>query len=317
MNQYPAVNFTWTMLPVIYSDEFLDHKTGPFHPEKPERLTAIIRALKQAAFAEQIEWRSPTPPSQRSLMSLLEKAHSQRYIYKIQEMALAGGGYLDGDTPVSTRSYDVALLAVSAWLDGVDATLTTGNPAFVLARPPGHHAESNSGMGFCLFSNAAIAAFYALKQPGINRVAILDWDVHHGNGTQAIVETNSQIAYCSLHQYPCYPGTGRATERGFHNNVLNLPFPPGSTIETFQPVFEKKVVPFLSDFQPDLLIVSAGYDGNADDPLASINLQPQDYGLFTDYCLEVTRKIIFGLEGGYDFATLSQSVVATIQHLLN
>lgn len=304
------------MLPVIYSDEFLDHKTGSFHPEKPERLTAITTALKKAAFAEQIEWRSPSSPETRPLLSLIQQAHTQRYINKVKEIARAGGGYLDGDTPVSSRSYDVALLAVSAWLDGMDAVLVSGKPAFVLARPPGHHALSDAGMGFCLFSNAAIAAFYALQQSGINRVAILDWDVHHGNGTQAIVETHPQIAYCSMHQYPCYPGTGLAKERGFHDNVLNLPMPPGSDIQVYQPVFEQKVVPFLSNFQPDLLIVSAGYDANANDPLASINLQPPDFGLFTEYCLEITRKILFGLEGGYDFDALSQSVVATIERCL-
>lgn len=304
------------MLPVIYSDEFLDHETGYLHPEKPERLTAIVTALKEAVFADKIEWRSPTPPDVRDITPFLEKAHTQRYIYKIQEIALSGGGHWDGDTPISPRSYDVALLAVSAWLDGVDAVLATQNPAFVLSRPPGHHAEKDAGMGFCLFSNAAIAALYALKQPGIKRIAILDWDVHHGNGTQSIVETNPQIAFCSLHQYPSYPGTGRATERGFHNNVLNLPIPPGSDIGIYQPVFEKKVVPFLSDFQPDLLIVSAGYDANADDPLASINLQPEDFGLFTDYCLGITRRILFGLEGGYDLPALSQSVLATIEHCL-
>jgi acetoin utilization deacetylase AcuC-like enzyme len=305
------------MFPVIYSDEFLEHKTGSFHPENPERLTAITTALKEAAFADKIQWKLPTPPQDKpQLISFLEQAHTQRYISKVKEIATSGGGYLDGETPISPRSYDVALLAISAWLDGVKIVLETGKPAFVLARPPGHHAESDEGMGFCLFSNAAIAAFFALKQPGINRVAILDWDVHHGNGTQAIVETHPQIAYCSLHQYPCYPGTGKATERGLHNNVLNLPFPPGSSMGIYQPVFEKKVVPFLSDFQPDFLIVSAGYDANADDPLANINLQPQDYGVFTEYCLSVTRKILFGLEGGYDYNTLSQSVVATIERCL-
>jgi acetoin utilization deacetylase AcuC-like enzyme len=304
------------MLPVIYSDEFLEHKTGYLHPEKPERLIAITTALKAARFASEIEWRSPTPVDKRYLMPLLLEVHTQDYIDKVREIARSGGGYIDTDTAISPRSYDVALLAVSAWLDGVDAVLKTGNPAFVLARPPGHHAEKNDGMGFCLFANAAIAALYALKQPGINRVAILDWDVHHGNGTQAIVETNPQIAYCSLHQYPCYPGTGKASETGFHNNVLNLPVPPGSDLSLYQPLFEKKVVPFLSDFQPDLLIVSAGYDANAADPLARINLQPQDYGLFTDYCLGITRKILFGLEGGYDLTALSQSVVATIERCL-
>jgi acetoin utilization deacetylase AcuC-like enzyme len=304
------------MLPVIYSDEFLEHKTGYLHPEKPERLIAITTALKAARFASEIEWRSPTPVDKRYLMPLLLEVHTQDYIDKVREIARSGGGYIDTDTAISPRSYDVALLAVSAWLDGVDAVLKTGNPAFVLARPPGHHAEKNDGMGFCLFANAAIAALYALKQPGINRVAILDWDVHHGNGTQAIVETNPQITYCSLHQYPCYPGTGKASETGFHNNVLNLPVPPGSDLSLYQPLFEKKVVPFLSDFQPDLLIVSAGYDANAADPLARINLQPQDYGLFTDYCLGITRKILFGLEGGYDLTALSQSVVATIERCL-
>ncbi|MDZ7962197.1 MAG: histone deacetylase [Aulosira sp. DedQUE10] len=305
------------MLPVIYSDEFLDHKTGNYHPESPQRLTAIVNALKQAHFAEKIIWRSPTPASENpSLMPMLFKAHTPDYINKVKNIAATGGGYLDGDTPISPRSYDVALLAVSAWLDGVDTVLTTENPAFVLARPPGHHAESNTGMGFCLFSNAAIAAFYALQQPGIHRVAILDWDVHHGNGTQAIVETERKIAYCSLHQYPCYPGTGKASERGFHNNVLNLPVPPGSTLQVYQPLFENKVIPFLANFQADLLIISAGYDGNAADPLASINLQPEDYGSFMNYCLGNTRKIVFGLEGGYDLPALSQSVVSTIEGCL-
>ncbi len=305
------------MLPVIYSDEFLEHKTGKYHPEKPERLIAITNAIKASAFSEKIIWRSPTPVSEKpSLLPLLETVHTPAYIQKVQEIATTGGGYLDGDTPVSPRSYDVALLAVSAWLDGVDSVLASANPAFVLARPPGHHAESNAGMGFCLFSNAAIAAIYALQQPGINRVAILDWDVHHGNGTQAIVETYSQIAYCSLHQYPCYPGTGRASEHGFYKNVLNLPVPPGSDITVYEPLFEKDVVPFLSNFQPDLLIISAGYDANATDPLASINLQPEDYALFIDYCLGITRQILFGLEGGYDLPSLSESVVATIKRCL-
>jgi len=304
------------LFPIIYSDEFLEHQTGRFHPEKPERLSAIATALKAAPFADQIQWQTPTPVEARAVTPILQQVHSQQYIKTLQHLAQRGGGYLDGDTPVSPRSYDVALLAVSAWLDGVEQVLATGNPAFVLARPPGHHAEGDRGMGFCLFSNAAIAAYYALAKPGINRVAILDWDVHHGNGTQAIVENHPQIAYCSLHQFPCYPGTGSADERGAYNNVLNLPMQPGSTIAEYEPAFENQVVPFLTEFQPDLLIVSAGYDANADDPLASMNLQPQDYGLFTQYCLQLTRRIVFGLEGGYDFSALSRSVVATIEQCL-
>ncbi|TAF02727.1 MAG: histone deacetylase, partial [Nostocales cyanobacterium] len=268
-----------------------------------------------AHFAEKIHWLSPTPVNSE-LMSWIETAHTTTYIKKLKDIAASGGGYLDGDTPVSPRSYDVALLAVSAWLDGVDVVLSRENPAFVLARPPGHHAERDTGMGFCLFSNAAIAALYALKQAGIKRVAILDWDVHHGNGTQAIVETHSEIAYCSLHQYPAYPGTGKNSETGFDNNVLNLPLRPGSDITSYQPLWKDLILPFLTKFQPDLLIVSAGYDALADDPLASVNLQPEDFGLFTQYCLGVTRKILFGLEGGYDLSALSKSVVSTIERCL-
>ncbi|KST67877.1 histone deacetylase family protein [Mastigocoleus testarum] len=301
---------------LIYSDEFLEHKTGRFHPEKPERLTAIKDAIAASDFADRIEWKLPTSVAERSVLPWVESIHSSNYIQKVAAIAQSGGGYLDTDTAISPRSYDVALLAVSAWLDGVDAVLKKSKPAFVLARPPGHHAESNLGMGFCLFSNAAIAAFYALKQPNVNRVAILDWDVHHGNGTQALVESHSEIAYCSLHEYPCYPGTGKITERGFHNNVLNLPIPPNSDVQLYQQAFEREVIPFLSKFAPDLLIVSAGYDANADDPLATINLQPRDYGLFTEYCLGITSKILFGLEGGYDLSALANSVVATIEKCL-
>ena len=306
------------MLQVIYSDEFLDHKTGIYHPEKPARLTAIVDALKTASFAEKITWKLPTPVLLKpSLMSWIEKVHPTTYINKVKDIAASGGGYLDGDTPISPRSYDVALLAVSAWLDGVDIVLNTADKSFILARPPGHHAVSDTGMGFCLFSNAAIAAFYALQQPGVKRVAILDWDVHHGNGTEAIVETHSEIAYISLHQYPAYPGTGKASQQGSHHNVLNLPVPPGSDITVYQPLWERKILPFLSNFQPDLLIVSAGYDANANDPLAGVNLQPEDFGLFTEYCLGITKKIMFGLEGGYDLPSLAESVIATIQTCIN
>jgi acetoin utilization deacetylase AcuC-like enzyme len=304
------------MLPVIYSEDFLLHDTGRFHPERPDRLRAIVSALNAAPWADRLQWQLPTPVATRPVVPVMEKVHSPYYIESVWLLAESGGGHIDGDTPVSPRSYDVALLAVSAWLDGVERVLATGEPAFVLARPPGHHALSERGMGFCLFSNAAIAAHYALEQPGVQRVAILDWDVHHGNGTQDIVENHPQIAYCSLHQSPCYPGTGYADDRGAHNNVLNLPMVPGTIGAEYQLAFERKVVPFLKGFQPDLLIVSAGYDANAADPLASIDLQPQDFGLFANYCLQVTRKIVFGLEGGYDLTALAKSVVATVEPCL-
>jgi acetoin utilization deacetylase AcuC-like enzyme len=304
------------MVPVIYSEDFLLHDTGRFHPERPDRLRAIVELLKAAPWADKLTSQLPTPIQTRSVSALLQQVHSLDYIQTVQLIAQNGGGHIDPDTPVSPHSYEVALLAVSAWLDAVDRVVATDEPAFVLARPPGHHALRNRGMGFCLFSNAAIAAYYALEQPGIDRVAILDWDVHHGNGTQAIVEEHPQIAYCSLHQSPGYPGTGYADERGEYNNVLNIPMVPGSAIAEYKQAFELQVVPFLKDCQPDLLIVSAGYDANAVDPLASIELQPQDFGLFTDYCLALTRRIVFGLEGGYDLTALASSVVATVERCL-
>ncbi|MEC4891555.1 MAG: histone deacetylase [Oscillatoria sp. PMC 1051.18] len=304
------------MLPVIYSDQFLAHDTGRFHPERPERLTAIVNALQNAPWADRIDWQLPTPPQERNVLFWLEQLHDRDYIQLVKEVATGGGGRIDLDTPVSPQSYDVAMLAVSAWLDGVDRVLTSNDPAFVLARPPGHHAERRTGMGFCLFSNAAIAANYALTQPKIKRVAILDWDVHHGNGTQYLLETNPQIAYLSLHQSPCYPGTGNASERGMYANVLNLPMSAGSAIAEYQAAFADRVIPFLTKFDPDLLIVSAGYDANDADPLAGISLQPEDYGIFTKYCLQITRRILFGLEGGYDLQALADSVLATIAHCL-
>ncbi|HEY9888637.1 MAG TPA: histone deacetylase [Candidatus Obscuribacterales bacterium] len=297
---------------VLYADAFLDHDTGPLHPENAGRLGAIAQALKAAPWAAQLHWQEPTAIAVRDPLPHIRRLHHLHYISDLEHLAATGGGLLDPDTPVSPRSYEVALLAVNAWLDGVDCVLQRQQSAFVMARPPGHHAVSDRGMGFCLFGNAAIAANYALQQPGVTKVAILDWDVHHGNGTQALVENNPHIAYCSLHQFPAYPGTGRATERGFHDNVLNIPMARGSTLADYQPQFEQAVVPFLQAFKPDLLIISAGYDANAADPLAGIALQPSDYGVLTRYCLEIQPHLLFGLEGGYDYHALAQSVVATI-----
>ncbi|MBD2114543.1 MULTISPECIES: histone deacetylase family protein [Cyanophyceae] len=297
---------------VIYSPDFLTHDTGSFHPENAGRLKAIVAALETVAWADHLDWREPTPVNQRDVDTLIAQLHNPRYVTALREIAHSGGGHIDGDTVVSEASYAVARLAVSAWLDGVDYVLETGHSAFVLARPPGHHAVRDRGMGFCLFSNAAIAAHYALEQSAVNRVAILDWDVHHGNGTQALVEENAAIAYCSLHQLPAYPGTGQSSETGFHQNVLNLPMPPGSASGDYQVKFDQKVIPFLKSFAPDLLVISAGYDANAADPLANVNLSPKDFGLFTRQCLNVTDKILFGLEGGYDYNALSESVLATI-----
>jgi acetoin utilization deacetylase AcuC-like enzyme len=304
--------------PIFYSDEFLEHDTGSYHPERSGRLTAITQLLQVQPWADHLDWRLPTPVLAQGdrLTRALHQIHPERYVRAVQHLSESGGGHIDPDTVASPRSYDVAQLAVSAWLDGVDSVLASGQPAFVAARPPGHHALPERGMGFCIFANAAIAAHYALQQPEVHRVAIVDWDVHHGNGTQAIVEANPAIAFCSLHEFPQYPGTGAADERGQHNNVLNFPMRAGSTITDYLPHFDQNMIPFLRHFQPDLLIVSAGYDANQADPLAGIALQPQDYGVLTDRCLQVTRRILFGLEGGYDFAALAASVAATIDRCL-
>ncbi|MEM6426563.1 MAG: histone deacetylase [Cyanobacteria bacterium P01_D01_bin.128] len=300
-------------IPIFYSDRFLSHNTGLGHPENAGRLTAVVKALQSSSFAAQIDWRSPTEPAERGdVLDWVHQLHSQPYVAALKQLCDRGGGHIDGDTVASADSYDVALLAVSAWLDGVDQVLTTHRPGFVLSRPPGHHAVGDRGMGFCLFSNAAIAAHYALSHPQVNRVAILDWDVHHGNGTQALVEMNRDIVYCSLHQSPCYPGTGSADETGFYDNILNLPVAPGSTLADYQPLFETKVLPFLQAASPDLLLVSAGYDANGNDPLAGIKLKPEDYGYFTRAGLSMTSKVLFGLEGGYHYASLSQSVLETL-----
>lgn len=300
------------MIKVIFSPRFLEHKTGRLHPESPQRLTAIKEKLETGVCKDFLQWLQPKSVEETQALDWVAKIHDRHYLEKVKTIANGGGGMLDEDTAVSRQSYDVALLAVSAWLDGVDRVLEDNKPCFILARPPGHHATKSMGMGFCLFSNAAIAANYALRKKGVKKVAILDWDVHHGNGTEEIIADNPNIIYCSLHQHPCYPGTGSREERGHFNNVLNIPLLAGSTIEEYEKHFDKEVIPFISDFQPDLLIVSAGYDANNQDPLASVSLFPQDYYTITKHCLDISSKIIFGLEGGYHLDSLAESVEQTL-----
>lgn len=294
---------------IIYTDRFCDHSTGAWHPENAGRLRAVVTALRSHRLNDCLDWQQP---STRDPLPWIQQVHGADYLATLEQITARGGGRLDGDTPLSADSYAVAQLAVAAWLDAVDYSLETDGAAFVLARPPGHHAEQHRGMGFCLLSNAAIAARYALTRPGVQRVAILDWDVHHGNGTQQLVESCHAIAYCSLHQMPGYPGTGAAEDTGQHRNVCNIPMAPGSRLEHYQQRFTQQVLPFLQGFEPDLLIVSAGYDATAADPLASVCLEPEDYGSLTEACKTIAPRLLFGLEGGYDYSALGESVIATV-----
>ena len=296
------------MTSIIYSEKFLLHETGYMHPEQPERLTAVVNKLKASKIKDKIKW---IEPSSRNAIEAIKIIHSTDYINLVRAYSDRGYGCFES-TQIFPHSFEVACLAVNAWLDGVDIVSVQGKPAFILARPPGHHALLNEGMGFCIFCNPGIAAIYALTTANINRVGILDWDVHHGNGTQAVVENNSNIAFCSIHQSPGYPHTGKFEETGKFHNILNLPIPPGSNIQTYHELFENKVLPFFDKFSPDLLIVSAGYDANKDDLMSKIELNPEDYGILAQYSLQITQKVLFGLEGGYELESLAQSVLETL-----
>ena len=296
---------------VLYHPDFLNHDTGAGHPEGPDRLQACVSALESCEFSNQLNWKNPRSATENEL----EWIHTKEHIKHIKSVCDSNGGYMDPDTPVCSESYNIALKAAGAWMGGVDEVIN-GSSAFVLSRPPGHHAESNRAMGFCLFSNAALAAVYALKQDGINNVCILDWDVHHGNGTQNIVQSNVDIAYVSIHQFPFYPGTGSQLEKGDYNNVLNIPIPINLGSKEYLRKFDENIFPFLQSFNPDILIISAGFDAHRRDPLAGINLEAEDYAYMTRQCLNVQPNMLLGLEGGYDLKALGDCSVSVVNELV-
>jgi acetoin utilization deacetylase AcuC-like enzyme len=305
----------------IYHPEYLKHDTGSGHPERPDRLRALVKHLLGTELWKKLHHLQPTAPA----VEWLTAVHPESYVKSIEQQCRSGVRILDfGDTRVCRDSYDVALLAVGGVLLGVDRVISGElSSAFCAVRPPGHHAETQTAMGFCLFNNVAVGARYAQKKHGLERVAILDWDVHHGNGTQEIFYDDPTVLYISLHQYPYYPGSGAASETGSGAGVgytVNCPMPAGSGWKEYEAAFRSTILPALHRFQPQLLMISAGFDAHRDDPLAHIQLTDDSFAEMTKMMMEIASaycngKIVSVLEGGYHLEALARSVERHLQEL--
>ncbi len=296
---------------------FLEHKVPEGHPERPERLIAITDALADERFSA-LERRGAKPVDD----AVLATAHTEAYVASVRAaMPATGEAPLDADTWVSPLSFEAASNAVGAACLAVDAVMSgEAANAFCAIRPPGHHAEAGEAMGFCLFANAVIAARHAQRVHGAERVAILDWDVHHGNGTQAIVWSDPSILYGSTHQMPLYPGTGAVTETGV-GNIFNAPLPPGAGSVEFEEAFSSRLLPATNAFAPDLIVISAGFDAHWRDPLASLNLREEDFAWATEELMRLADRhcggrIVSVLEGGYDLQALALSAAAHVETLM-
>jgi acetoin utilization deacetylase AcuC-like enzyme len=294
------------------------HDTGWGHPEHVGRLRAITRALRNNVDLFQLvahhEGRHATPAE-------LALAHDPAYVASIHAIAEAGGARLDSDTVASEGSWDAATAAAGCVLEAVDLAMS-GRQArsFCAVRPPGHHAVRDRAMGFCLFGNVAIGAHYARKHLGADRVLIVDWDVHHGNGTQALVEDDPHIHFLSMHQWPWYPGTGAATDRGPHQNVWNVPLPGGLPANEYVAAFERTIDESLDRFVPDLIFISAGFDSLAGDPLGEFTLEPDDIGRLTHRVVERAEalcqgRVISVLEGGYNPTRTADAAIVHLRAL--
>jgi acetoin utilization deacetylase AcuC-like enzyme len=296
----------------------LDHQTPLGHPERADRIRAIERALEQERFAPLL--REPAP---RAELDAIVRVHPEAYVKAIREAAPRDGSvHLDADTVMSPGTLEAALRGAGGAVQAVDEVMggKVGN-AFVAMRPPGHHAERTRAMGFCFFNNAAIAARHAQVKHGAERVAIVDWDVHHGNGTQDIFWRDPSVLYASTHEMPLYPGTGALSERGDYDTIVNAPLNAGDGSEIFREAFETAILPRVDAFRPDLLVISAGFDAHWRDPLASLNLTEADFGWATRKLMELAERhcegrILSVLEGGYDLEGLSKSVAAHVDALM-
>lgn len=300
--------------------DFLLHDTSAGHPESPERLKNIEQALQVPLFKNLTRMAAPLNENVEQRLRLI---HQPAMIDRILKQKIAVDNYypLDYDTILSAGSARAALLAVSSACDAVDKVCThQARNAFCAVRPPGHHATPNQSMGFCLFNNIAIAAAYALQHYQLKRVAIVDFDVHHGNGTQAAFEHNPQVFYASSHEMPHYPGTGRPQDKGV-GNIVNVPLHSGETGESVRKKYSTLIFPALRAFNPELILISAGFDAHKDDPLASIELVEDDYRWLTEEIMAVANqccegRIISLLEGGYHLKALANSVAVHIKALM-
>jgi acetoin utilization deacetylase AcuC-like enzyme len=295
------------------------HDNGEFHPECPDRLRAVLAALETEEFADLVREAAPQATTEQ-----LTRVHPASYVEAILSIRPAADEMvqLDADTSMSAGSAEAALRAAGAAVAAVDAVMEGwARAAFAAVRPPGHHAEPARPMGFCLFNNAAVAALHARARWGVQRVAVVDFDVHHGNGTQAMFAADKDLFYASSHQHPCYPGTGQAWERGTANNVVNAPLRPGSDSAAFRAAWSNTILPELDGFAPGLLIVSAGFDAHKADPLAQLRLETADFAWITQELLRIAAlhcggRLVSVLEGGYDLHALAASAAVHVRGLM-